>query len=701
MFSMCYAACATSVKPPKELNAKGDGSGTISGDILGVLKDLNRSFGSETSGHFAMWYMRGNEVWGRLRSGGGGNKAFEEWREKCDRKRDKWVSSQEQNIGRLSRLLGLSPAESDLLLFQLNREAPGFGYVFDVLMRNPAVALMSVATMLKINTWDLTEMVGEDATLIRSGLLGAREMPFSLEAPSLFLQATLTLPAADDEEFIERFVKKLEAKPSTASLARLDERDEKVLRKVLSLPIPDDGVHALVYGSKGVDKHDLLARFLEKGHLESFAVASKDVLGRDLAAWVYIAQRYLITEKPHAVLVVERAEQVLASRNLTIMDILGIGDVAEDDGAASDAGLTGAKLRCIWVTDRGKSLSESNLGRFLFHCEARPGSRADRRERVAAIIEEAGMGEGMGSYLSRYSLLAEQPVRQAVRLADLVCEAGDEEAREETIRRAVAQSQRVLGRDATEDLRDSVTTYNLDMLNLNSKFSPQQIVVALKKKQKGTLLFHGIPGAGKTQFAEYLAVELDKPLLLKRASDILDKYVGGNEQNIADAFAEAEESGAILFLDESDSFLRDRTMARAEWSVTMVNEFLQHIERADGIVICATNLMDDIDTAAMRRFTFKIEFKALKDKQSWHMLCVEAGIDEKSLSDVEKERLQTRLRKIKDLAPGDFATVKRMSLILDEEQLSADDWLDQLEQEAKDKMSGLRRAKLGFGNAHD
>jgi SpoVK/Ycf46/Vps4 family AAA+-type ATPase len=181
----------------------------------------------------------------------------------------------------------------------------------------------------------------------------------------------------------------------------------------------------------------------------------------------------------------------------------------------------------------------------------------------------------------------------------------------------------------------------------------------------------------------------------------LDKYVGGNEQNIADAFAEAEESGAILFLDESDSFLRDRTMARAEWSVTMVNEFLQHIERADGIVICATNLMDDIDTAAMRRFTFKIEFKALKDKQSWHMLCVEAGIDEKSLSDVEKERLQTRLRKIKDLAPGDFATVKRMSLILDEEQLSADDWLDQLEQEAKDKMSGLRRAKLGFGNAHD
>jgi hypothetical protein len=698
MFSVCYAACATSVKPPKELRAKGEGTGDVSGDILGVLKDLNRSFGSGASGHFAMWYLRGNEVWSRLRSSGGESKAFEEWRERCDEKRGQWISSQEQNVRRLSALLDLSDAESDLLLFQLNREAPGFGYVFDVLMRNPHVALMSVSTMLKVPTWELTEMVGPEATLVRSGLLGARDMPFSLESPSMLLQATLTLPAASDAEFIERFVKKLESKPSTASLARLDERDEKVLVKVLGLPIPAGGVHALIYGNKGIDKHDLLARILEREHFESYVVASKDVLGRDLAAWVYIAQRYLITEKPKAVLVVERAEQVLASRSFSILSLMGMGDVSEDDPLASDAGLTGAKLRCIWVTDRGKSLSENNLGRFLFHCEARPGSRADRRERVAAIIEEAGMGEGMGSYLSRYSLLAEQPVRQAVRLADLVCDPEDKEAREETIRRAVAQSQRVLGRDATEDLRDSVTTYNLDMLNLNAKFTPQQIVEALKRKQKGTLLFHGIPGGGKTQFAEYLAVELDKPLLLKRASDILSKWVGDNEQNIAEMFVEAEENGAILFIDESDSFLRDRAMARAEWSVTMVNELLQHLERAEGIVICATNLMDDIDTAAMRRFTFKIEFKALTDAQAWHMLATEAGIDEAAIGEEEVARLQMRLRKIKDLAVGDFATVKRMSLILDEETMSADDWLDQLEQEAKDKMAGLRRAKLGFGH---
>ena len=700
MFSMCYAACATAVRPPKELTSKGRGSTEVQGDILGVLKDLNRTFGAEASGDFAKWYLAGTGVWNQLQASRD-TKGFEAWRAKCERKRDSWISSQEVNIARLSQLLELSKGEADLLLFQLNRDAPGFGYVFDVLMRNSHVALLSLATMLKINTWELTEMVGPEATLVRSGLLGARDMPFALERPTAFLQAALTLPAKSDEEFIERFVKKLESKPSTASLARFDERDERVLVKTLSLAVPEDGVHALVYGSKGIDKHDLLARILEREGFEAYAVASKDVLGHDLAAWVYIAQRYLITEKPRAVLVVERAEQVLASRTFSIMSLIGMGETSEDDPLASDAGLTGAKLRCIWVTDRGRSLSEQNLGRFLLHAEARPGSRADRRERVASIVAEAGMGEGMGSYLSRYQLLAEQPVRQAVRLADMVCAPDDVEAREEIIRRAVAQSQRVLGRDATEDLRDSVTTYSLDMLNLNSKFTPQQVVDALKKKQKGTLLFHGIPGGGKTQFAEYLAIELDKPLLLKRASDILSKWVGENEQNIAEMFVEAEENGAILFIDESDSFLRDRSVARAEWSVTMVNELLQHLERADGIVICATNLMDDIDTAAMRRFTFKFEFKALRPDQAWHMLVTEAGVDEKALGEEEIERLQTRLRKIKDLAVGDFATVKRMSLILDEEKLSTDDWLDQLEQEAKDKMAGLRRAKLGFGNSHD
>ena len=58
--------------------------------------------------------------------------------------------------------------------------------------------------------------------------------------------------------------------------------------------------------------------------------------------------------------------------------------------------------------------------------------------------------------------------------------------------------------------------------------------------------------------------------------------------------------------------------------MTQVNELLQQMERFEGIFIAATNLMDSIDAAAMRRFTWKLEFKALESEQAWSMFCTEA-----------------------------------------------------------------------------
>ena len=49
---------------------------------------------------------------------------------------------------------------------------------------------------------------------------------------------------------------------------------------------------------------------------------------------------------------------------------------------------------------------------------------------------------------------------------------------------------------------------------------------------------------------------------MRSASELLSKWLGETEQQIASMFAEAEAEGALLFLDEADSFLRDRGLAR-------------------------------------------------------------------------------------------------------------------------------------------
>ncbi|HES76954.1 MAG TPA: AAA family ATPase, partial [bacterium] len=75
----------------------------------------------------------------------------------------------------------------------------------------------------------------------------------------------------------------------------------------------------------------------------------------------------------------------------------------------------------------------------------------------------------------------------------------------------------------------------------------------------GRVCLYGPPGTGKTAYGRWLAQQIDRPLLVKRASDLLDPFVGGTEQNMARAFREAAQDRAVLLIDEVDSFLQDRS----------------------------------------------------------------------------------------------------------------------------------------------
>ncbi len=296
--------------------------------------------------------------------------------------------------------------------------------------------------------FDATELevvsaLSETSTLVRSGLLNVRERPLRIGEPSAHLRAALTESADNENEFLQRFVRPLTPSLSTGSLARLHDDDGKILRGVLRTPMPDDhGLHILVYGPSSVDKRDMLARLLREEGIEGYALVSKHVPAGDLPTWAFMAQCHLERSHPDAVLIVDRAHEALASRRVSMLSIFGIEDEApaEEDERASDEGLTGSRVRCVWLTDRARLLSERNLGAFLFHCEALPGSRADRRERVTQAIFDFGLSVRLERHLTKYSLLGEQQVRRAADLARLL--SGDERLRRrELARRARARHQ--------------------------------------------------------------------------------------------------------------------------------------------------------------------------------------------------------------------------------------------------------------------
>jgi SpoVK/Ycf46/Vps4 family AAA+-type ATPase len=125
--------------------------------------------------------------------------------------------------------------------------------------------------------------------------------------------------------------------------------------------------------------------------------------------------------------------------------------------------------------------------------------------------------------------------------------------------------------------------------------------------------------------------------------------------------------------------------------VTQVNELLQQMESFDGVFICTTNLMDDVDEAAMRRFTFKVRFDAMTPSQSEAMFaeCV-FGNKSGHLS----EAIQQSLRKLTSPTPGDFATVQRQEKLLGE-RYTPQEFLARLERECAVK-GGHKANSIGF-----
>lgn len=124
-------------------------------------------------------------------------------------------------------------------------------------------------------------------------------------------------------------------------------------------------------------------------------------------------------------------------------------------------------------------------------------------------------------------------------------------------------------------------------------------------------LFHGPPGTGKTTTAALLGKKTNRDVYRIDLSQMVSKYIGETEKNLAKVFDRAENKDWILFFDEADALFGKRTSTRDahdRFANQQVSYLLQRIEDFDGLVILATNLKGNIDEAFMRRFQSMIHF---------------------------------------------------------------------------------------------
>ncbi|MEX2566037.1 MAG: ATP-binding protein [Cyclobacteriaceae bacterium] len=124
-------------------------------------------------------------------------------------------------------------------------------------------------------------------------------------------------------------------------------------------------------------------------------------------------------------------------------------------------------------------------------------------------------------------------------------------------------------------------------------------------------LFYGPPGTGKTLTAALLGKKTRRDVYRIDLSQMVSKYIGQTEKNLAKVFDRAENKEWILFFDEADALFGNRTStkdAHDRYANQQVSYLLQRIEDYNGLVILASNLKTNIDDAFMRRFQSMIHF---------------------------------------------------------------------------------------------
>lgn len=134
-----------------------------------------------------------------------------------------------------------------------------------------------------------------------------------------------------------------------------------------------------------------------------------------------------------------------------------------------------------------------------------------------------------------------------------------------------------------------------------------------------TLLLYGESGSGKTQLARYIAHKADLPFIYVRFSTLINSYMGKTSSNISQIFAYAKQQPCVMCFDEIDAIGCSRSSDDSGSSGEMnriVISMLQEMDMLPNkvIVIGTTNRYADIDTALLRRFSFRHQILPLTQR---------------------------------------------------------------------------------------
>ena len=596
-----------------------------------------------------------------------------------------------KNLERLSELIALKSYEKEILEFVILLKQ------YDILSNalnllgsglNSSRTKRILSTLLDIPIEQINDSFASQSTFSRSALLLLdSDEDYSLNAKLRLINYEFADNMLNLDEDITEMIKDSVRLSEKGTLGIQDytyiKDDLEILMPFLNkaLETKQKGVNILLYGLPGTGKTELSKTIAEilgtKLYEISYADSDGDPIEGEARLRLYKTAQALFFNN-QTILMYDEAEDVFESYEGGLFML----PKQQSDKAWINKILENNNVPTIWITNNIESIDNAIIRRFDMSIELPIPSKTIREEIIKKYSNNILDQESI-KQLSEHESIAPALISTAVKVTNNLAESEKKKA----LLQLINNTLKAQGYPEVVKNSEGVLPKNYKVEFINTDTNLEELVDGIKEHKRARVCFYGASGTGKSAFAKHIAKMLDRPFIIKSGSSLMSKWVGETEKNIANAFREATEERAVLIFDEVDGFLAERGQAKVNWEVTQVNEMLVQMEKFDGLFIATTNLIDHLDQASLRRFDLKLEFKTLEPKQLEKIFisyCSELKIQAPTAQELHK------IKSLKNLSPGDFATIKRQSRF--RKIGSAEEFIKRLKEEMKLK-------KLKDGNS--